>query len=379
MECILLSLLTVAAVAESPDDRSANAALLVFQEALHQQRWDDALTMCSKRLNKAAEAFLSAENFFRQTTPLEKLINTRFGYWREGPGEHPGSTAYGMMVNLRPQPRLGDAGGRRVWYWSVTGQPNRAWLFDWEPLDPEAAIRQRQRLRKEYEARMTQIRREMLPKFRGVKFHLSTDRDSYAVGEAVNVRLELINFGTATVYYVSQFNALLNLKKTARHDVEPHPAQASTLSDHPGDSPSPIRDGLPSIEVSCYDSDDADYGDKPIPLRRLDEPPPGGFFEVERAQFGMGNRRSEGRLEGNGSILIGTGELTGIFPMKRPGFYRIQYKHKRNGWGEVILGDVAPENQPFRRRSWISGASDRFIPIEASFPSNILEIEIREP
>lgn len=198
---IVLGLLVSIGAAHGSDASQAklDAGIFVmrFEKALDSQKWDDALEMCSDQVRAGATKWPSAEAFFRETTPLDKILAyPQFAYFRE---QHGGTLhRYGMFINLTAptvEPVI-------QWIWSVETAGTR-WSIDFEPkpivLD-ELIAEKKAEFAKQQE-RMTQLRKAIEPKLRGVKTQLTAVSERFEIGAPMIFRLELINFGDEPIHF----------------------------------------------------------------------------------------------------------------------------------------------------------------------------------
>src|SRR5262249_53973638 len=166
-----------------------DAAITVmrFEKALDAQKWDDALEMCSDRVRAGAVKWTSAEAFFRETVPLDKMLAyPQFAYFRE---QHGGTLhRYGMLIVLTAptvEPRVD-------WIWSIETAGTR-WSIDFDPkvivLD-DLIARKKAEIAKQQE-RMARLRKVVEPKLRGLKTQLTAVSERFEVSAPMVFRLEL--------------------------------------------------------------------------------------------------------------------------------------------------------------------------------------------
>ena len=103
--------------------RQAHQHMLLFQDALAKERWQDALVLCSDRVRAKAAESSSPETFFRETLPLDKILVQDFGCWSCG------FNNYGQVINLtqaEAQPAI-------QWFWAIY-RTNNTWVVDYPPV-----------------------------------------------------------------------------------------------------------------------------------------------------------------------------------------------------------------------------------------------------
>src|SRR5262245_66246963 len=64
----------------SAEYRQANMLFLHFQEALANERWDEALSLCSNPVRLRAGEWPSPKAFFVETVPIDLLLAQDFRY-----------------------------------------------------------------------------------------------------------------------------------------------------------------------------------------------------------------------------------------------------------------------------------------------------------
>jgi hypothetical protein len=175
----------------------AGIAVMRFEKALDAQKWDDALEMCSDRVRGGAAKWPSAEAFFRETVPLDRMLAyPQFAYFRE---QHDGTLhRYGMFVVLTPptvEPRVD-------WIWSVETAGTR-WTIDFDPkpIKLDELIAQKKAEIAKQQEHMAQLRKAVEPKLRGVKTQLTAISERLEIGAPMIFRLELMNFGDEPIHF----------------------------------------------------------------------------------------------------------------------------------------------------------------------------------
>ena len=95
---------------------------LRFQDALASERWQDALKLCSDRVQSSAAQWQSPADFFRDTMPVQNLLAQDFGCWSCA------SNFFGMFVPLS------EPGAQPVlqWFWAIYFT-NNTWAVDYPP------------------------------------------------------------------------------------------------------------------------------------------------------------------------------------------------------------------------------------------------------
>jgi hypothetical protein len=179
--------------------REANMVMLKFQEALAAERWAKALAFCSEPVQRAAGQFPSPRAFLATTLPLREILaGHRLGYWSE---QHNGDQhRYRMLIQLTPD----DQKPLVQWYWSMSTE-GKGWLIDWEPVavDLQALIAKENAAIADRQRRVDAARRELAPKLRVVKTHLTALSERFVLGSPMLFRDEFMNFGEAPVRYTA--------------------------------------------------------------------------------------------------------------------------------------------------------------------------------
>ena len=173
--------------------------MLKFQEALAAERWEEALSFCSDRVRKGAAQWSTQKEFFAKTMPLAKVLaSCRFRFWRE---QHKKDFhSYGLVIQLTPrnqEPLI-------QWHWSMFTS-NNTWVIDWEPvaIDLDALIEKRKSEIAEHRKRVDAARRQLEPKLRAIKTHLTAVSESFVIGSPMFFRVELLNFGESPVHFTA--------------------------------------------------------------------------------------------------------------------------------------------------------------------------------
>ena len=174
----------------SPERRQANMLFLRFQDAIAAERWDEAVSFCSKRIQASAASSASAKQFFTDTMPIEHVLAKDFGCWAEG------DKFYGMFVTLSDP----DVTPRLDWYWGFDRTPT-GWEVDYPPVKLNDYIARKKAALQERDERSRAIRASLEPKARGLATRLTPVSDKFVVGQPMFFRLELINSGPALVHY----------------------------------------------------------------------------------------------------------------------------------------------------------------------------------
>jgi hypothetical protein len=172
--------------------RQANMLMLRFQDALGTERWQAALAFCSDRIRAKAAESASAEAFFRQTMPLEKVLTQDFGCW------YCGSNFFGLVINLNLT--KGGVEPAIQWYWAICAT-NGAWVVDYPPVSLNDYIAKKKAAIQAREDKIKQIRQNLEPKLRGIKTHLTPVSERFVIGPPMLFRMEVINFGNAPLHF----------------------------------------------------------------------------------------------------------------------------------------------------------------------------------
>mgnify|MGYP006966868946 CR=1 FL=1 len=162
------------------------------------ERWEEALSHCSARVQKGAKQCPTKKECFTKTLPLKRVLAShRFGYWSESHGKS--SHFYGMFFRLTPR-------GQEPlvqWHWKMATTTKGIWEIDWEPvaLDLEALIEKKNVNIAARQKRVEAALRELEPKLRGIKTHLTAVSDEFVIGKPMLFRVEFMNLGDAPIHY----------------------------------------------------------------------------------------------------------------------------------------------------------------------------------
>ena len=203
---LVLSLSVPPAVAGYPQPyehpelfRQANMVMLKFQESLAAERWDEALSFCSGRVCKGAAKWATRKEFFVNTMPLDKVSGSyRFAFCGE---QHGGDLhIYKLFINLTPprqQPVV-------QWHWNMF-TTNNTWAIDWEPsvIDLDALIEKKNEENREHQKRVDVALRDLGPKLRAIKTHLTAVSDRFVIGSPMLFQVELLNFGKSQLHFTA--------------------------------------------------------------------------------------------------------------------------------------------------------------------------------
>ena len=179
--------------------RHANMVMLKFQNALANERWDDALSHCSGIVKTAAKRRANLKEFFNETLPMDLVLaNSRFGFWQESHGKK--SHSYGMLFDLSPR----GSKPQVQWFWSMFTHKD-TWLIDWRPVkfDIEALTKEKQQQDAKRMKQVEAARATLKPKLRGVKTHLQPIDEEFVIGSPMRFRVELINYGKGQLNYTA--------------------------------------------------------------------------------------------------------------------------------------------------------------------------------
>jgi hypothetical protein len=171
----------------------AKSVMLGFQDALRRSGWDKALSLCSTRVRKKAKEGDSAETFFKDVVPLERIISSSqffvrgrssragevMGYLCEVPLEVPGYE-YGLE-----------------WQWSVV-RANTGWFIDFKPK-PLEVWKKHEVMRQTREAWRNWLSMEKQKE--GLQIQLVSVSKEFAVGKPMLFRLEMTNVSDETLPY----------------------------------------------------------------------------------------------------------------------------------------------------------------------------------
>ena len=175
---------------QPPQYRQANMLLLRFQDALAEERWADALALCSDRVRSKAAGWPAPKDFFTDTMPIEHVLAYSWGCWSCG------TNFYGMFATISDDgvtPRLD-------WYWAVVPAGER-WVIDYPPVKLVDYIANKKAAFQERDEREAAIRRELAPQAQHLTTRLTALTNRFVVGAPMPFRLEIINAGPAPVYY----------------------------------------------------------------------------------------------------------------------------------------------------------------------------------
>ncbi len=187
-------------VAAAAARRKAAMVKLRFQNALAEERWKNALSLCSARVREKAAKESSLKDFFHQTMPVTRVaMPAGFSPYKEQL-----CTSYSFLVKLAgPHARQSGPPEPTVhWNWHVTLSDGK-WTVDWAP-SPFNAKELIAKVKAENEKRRQQrakIRREMEPILRGIKTHLTAVSNEFVIGSPMLFKVELMNLGSAPIHY----------------------------------------------------------------------------------------------------------------------------------------------------------------------------------
>src|SRR5437867_10922613 len=179
---------------ESP--REEREIMARFQKALQDQRWDDALALCSHRVRASAADYASKQIFFRAVVPVEQIVNAKSfpvsgsqtkgatNLAQLGPEEFVRLTHF---VRIPQPPRNPDVS----WEWTMYKLAGR-WIVDFEPKALSDVIESEiARLKQESEdTRRSRVVADHA--ITRVNTQLTGLNKTYPVGQPTFVRLELV-------------------------------------------------------------------------------------------------------------------------------------------------------------------------------------------
>lgn len=172
--------------------RDANMTLLQFQNALAADRWDDALSLCSADVQNHAKEWPKAEEFLKDTMPIEHVLARDFGCWSCG------DKFYGMFETISAydeQPRID-------WYWGIALTTNGNWEVDYPPVRLTEYVVQRKALLKSRDDKAAALRHSLESKVPFINTRLVPLTNRFVVGQSMCFRVELTNAGPTDVYYM---------------------------------------------------------------------------------------------------------------------------------------------------------------------------------
>lgn len=307
--------------------REANKFMLQFQEELAAGEWGMAITRCSDRVRRQAETWPSTEAFFRETTPLDKIL-TAFPFSYHSESHHDKFHRYGMFITLtKPLEKP-----RCDWKWNMqTGK--HGWKIDWKPerLDIPGIIAAATAATAQREEQYKRAQAEIETKMRYVKVHLEPVSKEFVIGKPMLFSVKLINFGDADVSYELGDGAIVH-HQNSNGDV--------ILADN-------MRVRNPNGQL--------------VPS----ETPP------LREQIGLGP--FEATLKpGATDILIDTIDLTQQRSIVIPGRYTVQFTG-----ASLRFGTTLPPLKPTNVLTPFYNVRPQFVPARMTIPSNVLEIEVK--
>lgn len=170
--------------------RQANMFFLRFQDALASEHWNDALALCSDRVQSAAGQWPSPGDFFRDTMPVQHVLAKDFGCWSCG------SNFFGMFANLT-EPETTPV---IQWFWAIYAT-NNTWVVDYPPAKLDDYITGKKDAIRARDEELQQIRQRIQPKLKDLKTHLVPVSEKFVLGSPMLFRVELLNLGKVPVYY----------------------------------------------------------------------------------------------------------------------------------------------------------------------------------
>lgn len=164
--------------------------MLRFQDALAEERWADALALCSDRVRTKAAGWPAPKDFFTDTMPIEHVLARSWGCWSCG------TNFYGLFETISDYgvtPRLD-------WYWGIVPAGEK-WVVDYPPVKLDEYIARKQAAFQARSDREAVIRLELAPQAERLTTRLTALTNRFVVGGAMPFRLEIINTGPAPVHF----------------------------------------------------------------------------------------------------------------------------------------------------------------------------------
>ncbi len=167
-----------------------------FQRALKDSDWDMALSFCSKPVKAKAKEYNSAEAFFKDFMPLERIVEL-LGFYVRG---HSSSAAKITSLHFDEIPlEVSGAEWPVNWKWSLV-KDNDRWLVDFKTMPVEVLVK-KELLRRELEHEDANIR---MAKFeQGVEFRLTPLAEEFVVGQPMLFRIQMTNTGDDPILYMA--------------------------------------------------------------------------------------------------------------------------------------------------------------------------------
>ena len=164
--------------------------MLRFQDAVAEDRWADALALCSDRVRAKAAGWNAPKDFFTDTMPIEHVLAHSWGCWSCG------TNFYGLFATISDY----NVTPRLDWYWAIVPAGDH-WVVDYPPVKLDAYIAQKQAAFQVRTDREAVIRFELAPHAEHLTTRLTALTNRFVVGGAMPFRLELINGNPAPVTY----------------------------------------------------------------------------------------------------------------------------------------------------------------------------------
>jgi hypothetical protein len=163
---------------------------LRFQDSLAAEHWQEALALCSDRVQASAAQWQSPAAFFRDTMPVQNLLAQDFGCWSCA------SNFFGMFVPLS------EPGTQPViqWFWAIY-LTNNTWVVDYPPSTLRDYTTRKKDALQAREDQIKQIRQRIEPRLKDLKTHLIPISEKFVLGSPMLFRVELKNLGHAPVHY----------------------------------------------------------------------------------------------------------------------------------------------------------------------------------
>jgi hypothetical protein len=199
---------------------NAKATMKGFRRALARGDWQGALDCCSPQVRSGIGQYASTEAFFRAVVPIERIALLPKSpicasrAFPDDPGRE--GSYYESFVRLLE----GGAELSVAWNWKVK-KTAQGWQIDFETTPLDKWIQQevaRQHARDD-EYRDAQMR--LLPDLKGISTRLTALGRRFRIGEAIPLRLELVNQSSLELTYDDQqVDVNDSLRVTDGHDSE---------------------------------------------------------------------------------------------------------------------------------------------------------------
>ncbi len=210
-----------------PMDPHAKATMRAFQRATACGDWQLALDCCSPQVRSGVGQYASTEEFFRAIVPIERIAllpdfpicSSRA--FPSDPGRE--GSYYESFVRLLEV----GAGMTVSWTWKVE-RTAHGWQIEFQttPLDQWIQQEVARRRARDDEYRDAQIR--LLRDMKGISTRLTALGSRFRIGDAIPLRLELVNESSLELAYDDQqVDVNDSLRVTDRQGREIHAAQTT--------------------------------------------------------------------------------------------------------------------------------------------------------